>query len=377
MSSGAYFFLPLEIMGAAVDSFADIADTVRKAGDDKRKLAEALKETEEQIIAMKNALNKKVIVAEPGENRGESVSMQGISTEGKDDSVTNFSVDDLFLAEVDSSTEKVTYVVFDYSEVLALSNARNSNEYKKVSFASEINKQIMVLPADGENKIAVAAFSQIMNKMLDDTSVDFDFFQTHISKRFEELKVACERKGINTNSDEWLEYCSLCAMVGVTPQSLTGDALRMKIDELKKKSLTNNYVSGARNALYETLNELGMQLIGEYELEEIPGFLVGESKDAGYKFFVSEDNSNFVFEMIEEETAQPQEKAMMCVKRRQIARIMKEKGYPLELVAENDDAVESAMDVARKTGKRDDRAEAARKRRAIAGMQPKVKMMGG
>lgn len=377
MSSGAYIFLPLAVMSDVAESFGKMADDVKKAGEDKRRLAEAFQQTTQQINAMKNALNKKVYVAEPGSNQGQSVSLKGISTEGKDDSITEFSVDDLFLAEVDSKTEKITYIVFDYSEVLALSNARNSNEYKKLSLASEINKQVMVLPVDAQTKKKVTEFSDVMNKMLDDPSVDFDYFNSHILKRFDELKLICERVGVRTDSDEWLEYCSLCAMVGIVPQSLTGQALEMKIDELRKKALVNNYVSAARKALYETLEELDLKIINEYELEEIPGFIVGESESAGYKFFVSEDNSNFVFEMIEEKTAQPQEKAMMCVKRRRIAKIMKEKGYPLELVAENDEAVVSAMQATEKTNKRDEKVDNARRRRAVAGKKPKVKMMGG
>lgn len=379
MSSGAYIFEPgpFDILEMSMDNIHRLANEVERVEEKQRRLSEYCRSTLAEINAVKNAINAKVQVEKPLSNDGLTVSMHGVKAEGTDNTVVDFSMDDLFLADVDANTDKVTYIVLDYSEILAVSNARNSNEFRKLALASEINKQIMLFPADSTGKGHIVEFSAVMNKMLDDSTIDFDFFSDYILKRFSALKEACERAGVHTDSEEWLEYCSLCAMLGKMPELLTGDALKLKVDELKKRAIANKYITAAREALYETLEELGLSIIGEYELDEVAGFVVGESEDAGYKFFVSEDNSNFVFEMLEEKTAEPGEKIKMCSKRKKIQKRMQEKGFYIELVAENDDAVEEAIQISGKTERKDDRAELAKRRRALSGKKPKVKMMGG
>ena len=364
MSSGAYVYIPT------------YRDNIERLSVEESNLSKLFNETMKEINTLKDTLSSTENISEFSFSAERSISVKGLVDGISRDVESGLVAEELIFAEIDTSYGDIVYISHDYSGILSISNAINSSEYKKMKLASEINKHIMLLPVDSDNvKEAIASFLVLLNKTLDDESVDFDFFNDYIVKRFELIKRMCLSDESMFKSDEWKEYCALCILVGQTPKLLTGKELQEQIYSLKQTLLESKYLEEAKKALRETLDELGLTIAGECSFEGIEGNLVDCKDIEGYRFFVSEQKDNFIVEMLEDDNPAPSSKVEMCNKRREIATIMERKGFPLGILSESDGCV-SSKTIRRNNFSRSCIVERSRERRMIAGKKPHAKMIG-
>lgn len=368
MSSGAYVYRP---------TYRDkINANLERLEVEESNLSKLFHETMKEINLLKETLSNVQKTTSSTSTTETSVSMEGLLYGDSREVASGLSTDNLIFAEIDTTNGDIIYISLDYSEVLSISGAVNSSEYKKMKLANEINRCVMLLPIDSEKKEKeIIKFLELLNTALDDINVDFDFFNDYIVKRFELIKTICIPDKLNIESDEWKEYCALCILVGQKPKFLSGVKLQDQIFALKQSLLENKYLDEAKKALNETLSDLGFSITEEFSLEGIEGVIVDSKESDGYRFFVSEQKDSFIFEMVEDTSATPSSKVEMCKKRKEIARIMEQKGFPLDVLNENDCCVSSKV-LSQKHTSKNSIIEKTRAKRVIAGKKPHAKMIG-
>ena len=368
MSSGAYVYRPTyrDKINANLERL-DIEETnLSKFFLESMREINSLKET---IFLAKNISDNKEIIEQ-------SVVINGIVYGETRNLESGLDLDNLVFAEVDTTSGEIVYMTLDYSEILSINNATNSSEFKKIKLASEINKSIMLLPINSsEIQVRITEFLGLLNRTLDDESVDYDYFNAFIIKRFEAIKKKCITDISVLETNEWKEYCALCLLMGETPKFSSDDDLNEQIFILKQKFLEKKYLESAQKTLKETLEELGLVIREEFSLEGIDGVLIDNEVENGYKFFLSEQNDTFIFELVEDEPVEASSKSQMCNKRRKIAEIMEQKGFPLDIIGESETSITSKA-IQQKRSNRHKVMERTREKRSVAGKKPHAKMIG-
>lgn len=308
--------------------------------------------------------------------------LKGIASLDHSRTDTGFSDDELFFTELDVATGRIVYVAIDFSEVLSVSNARNSTEYKKMQIASAFTKRLMRLCVSQEQQKSIADFIDLMNQLLDDKTVTVETFERTLAERFAYLERDCSANEM-LDAGAWAAYCAICAMRHEQPRRITNNAeLYAELRASMQAEVTDRYRAGAGVALRETLQELGLEVGGEVELEQMQGSLFTDPENPDYSMFVSTSGDGFVVEMTENGTPGPdaaQHKAAMCAKRKTLVERMKQKGYIIKVIAENDESGENIehIEVPQETKAKDTAAERMRKRRMIAGKKGKSRAIGG
>lgn len=311
----------------------------------------------------------------------ENACVLGADSVEAETSVSGFDVSDLVFTEIDPETSQVTIVVLDFSDMIATSHARNSTQFKKMSFASEAVKKLVQMPLfTDEDRKSREKLIDFINRLMYDDTVTYQTFFERVSERMTALQQHSQVR--YTNMNLWKRYCALCALCGKFPQKLPESALPQAIEELFNERLRKTYMDGARQALTESMNELGLTVEGDYVLDDISGTLISDSDSQGIGLFVSEAGHEFVMEVVDGEEWDSTEEYInkrrsLCSKRKQLEDLMAKKGYTLRLVMENDEITIPTADVQQSKTKKDSKAERIRKKCAINGKTPKHKYIGG
>lgn len=408
MSSGAYVLLiPAAMIAAPVAAVAGaafvVAGTVKAVKDVTEEMRAIDAETQRELAQIESVRNRvNTFVAEvASEMEGVSAMLRqaaagpdmhadttavmhldGIAALDHSRMDTGFSDDELFFTEVDTVTGRIVYVAIDFSEVLSVSHARNSTDYRKMEIASAFTKRLMRLCVYGEQQKAVAEFISFMNRLLDDKTVGVETFEKLLAERFAYLERDCSPDE-ELDAGAWAAYCAICAIRHEQPRRIyTNQELAEALNEALQAEVTDRYRAGAGRALLETLQELGLEVSGEVELDRMDGQLFTEPGNSDYAMFVSATDDGFVLEMTESPDPGPdaaKHKTSLCSKRKQLVERMKEKGYIIRVVAENDTVGESyeRIEVPQAAPKQETAAERMRKRRMIAGKKGKSRAIGG
>lgn len=406
MSSGAYVVREPIIRGDLVASYimstAAVGMEINRAVD--QKIMASIKESDEKIREAERALKE---ISERDRRVEESFSkvireieefrktMAGRSFEyetvtdrmAAQEKVESTKVDaglsdeDLLCMQIDADTGEVTYVVLDYSEALSAENAKNSAKYKKLSLASDIMKRILLMPAYGfQGSDAKNDFVEELNRMLDDDSVDFDYFRDTAKRR---MKVLEEKYSVSyADAELWNKYCALCARMGKQPEKLPESKLAQAVEELLRQATLSEYYDGAHRAFFESVKELGMEIVDDFELVDLPGALILDSENPGFGMFFTDSEDSFLVELLDtEKVADTEEKKKqqenVCRKRKQLEALMAKKGYPLTVVTESDSMSSSISALGTRKKTQETAAESLRRKRAINGRKAKLKAAGG
>ena len=268
------------------------------------------------------------------------------------------------------------------SEALSSVNAVNSTDYKKMKVASDFTKRIMRLCVMADRQSAVTNFIELMNRLLDDKSVTLETFEALLNERFGYLERECAANE-TLDAGAWASYCAVCAMRHTQPRRISNNTeLRIALESELQAEMTDRYRAGAGQALTQTLRELGLEVSGEVELDQLEGKLFSEPGNPDYALFFSASDAGFVLEMTENEALGPDaaaHKESLCAKRRTLVARMLEKGYEIRVIAENDAAGESLehIQVPAGTAARETAADRIRKRRMIEGKKGRSRAIGG
>ena len=288
--------------------------------------------------------------------------------------------DDLLCMEINADTNAVSYVVLDYSDVLSVENARNSAQYKKLAMASDVMKRLLVMVSSEKDFYGLRqSLVTEINLMLDDDTVGFEEFSATVERKLGLLegKKSAEYK----NTELWSKYCALCARSGKQPELIAEEALPRAVEELLNKEVEAEYYAAARRAFFESARELGMRIDETYELTSMPGALLVDGEIPEFGLFFTNSDDSFLVEILDTQSGpdtaeKKQQHANMCKKRKQLEALMEKKGYPLDLVSEND-TVEAALLDLQENKKKESSAESMRRRRALHGRSAKIKAAGG
>ncbi len=369
MSSGSYVYRP---------SFTEIAQmNIDRLNQEKSNLSELYKQTMSQIENVKKAIEKAQSVDEDFVYTNEQTIIDGLVKLEKQETYSGFSSDDLFFSDINIETGEITYVAIDYSDLISISNARNSTEFKKLNLASKLTKKAMAFVIDSDDaQKKVNDFIMLLNNMLDDKSINYEFFSEFINNRFLIIENELSLEKLKISSDEWNQYCALCALIGKRPMRIKSNEIQEIIQKYQLELMKRNYNKAARMALKDTFKELGLDVQGEYELENVCGTLYNFD-DNSCKVFVSEEKNSFVFEMISNSETHSEEKATLCSKRKRISEIMEKKGFPVDVTAETDGFGASENNVSHYQKKNVSNIDRLRAKRTLEGKRGKAHSIGG
>ncbi|MBR2079682.1 MAG: hypothetical protein IJ962_05630 [Clostridia bacterium] len=401
MSSGAYTVRAPRINPATISFYSGVAaagiisvardakelvSDIKKINEQSRKelaeldahskrIEESLIKVIEETEAFRESMRKRVFTYESASSQLSS--QVKIESEKATIDVTG---EDLLCMEINADTNEVAYVVLDYSDVLAVENARNSAQYKKLAMASDIMKRLLVMASSERDflKLKQALVAEI-NQMLDDDEVDFEEFSKTVERKLSllEEKSRTEYK----NAELWSKYCALCARAGRQPELIAENALAQAVEELFSSEVQAEYYAAARKAFFESAKELGMHIDETYELTGMPGALVADGEIPEFGLFFTDSNDSFLVEILDTQSGpeteeKKQQHANMCKRRKQLEALMEKKGYPLDIVTEND-SVETALFDLQESRRKETSAETMRRRRALHGRSAKIKAAGG
>lgn len=373
MSSGFYSYAPPR------PSFTELAQReIDRLNKEKDRVSELYIETLSEINSIRLSIEKAKTKIMDFSYESTVDSFDGLITLAATEYSGGFSVDELFFSDIDVDTGDISYIAIDFSEQISLSNAVNSTEYKKMVISSEITKSLMLFCVENEQeKKEIKAFTDLMNKMLDDSSVSYSFFSKLMYDRYQ-LLLKKFRKDKRISEEKWNLYCSLCAITNKRPRRISFDEIDLEIDELCTQAFYKKYSKAAKKALLETFEELGLSVSNEYELEEVPGFILDDKDNEDFQFFVGEQDQSFVIEMIETEGSKREQsnKKSLCLKRKQICDIMKKKGFIIDNSFENDDNSLS-IDFISHTNQKETNIERIKRLRTIQGKRGRARVIGG
>ena len=256
-------------------------------------------------------------------------SIETVESEGVQ---SGLALDNLLFADISSSREEIVFVAVDFSEELLSAEATDSTEARKMRFASAILKKTLLLcVGNKKEEEELTEFNSLINSMLDDKSVTLDFFCEHITERYDALAISLGHDD-DINDKDWNVYCSLCAMLGKRPRRISASEIADEIDSLFASVYRQHYVSAAKEAFIETLAELGLSVIGDYELEGVEGTLIQDEENPDYRLYYSENSMGFALEAVETGNSQRsvENHHSICSKRVQIAEKMSEKGFAIK-----------------------------------------------
>ncbi len=394
MSSGAYAVeVPVALIAGAVMSVVEGVERMREIREERdreiaaldsvrRRVDQFVQEMTGEMGDVAQMLSAALSAEDHHVDATEVSHFQGITTLYHSTMVSGFNEDELVFSEVDAQSGKIIYVAIDFSSVLSVANARNSTEYQKMKLASAYTKKLMTLSAPSMQKQDVNNFITLMNQLMDDKSVTLETFENILKERFTYLQRSCET---TQALDEalWAAYCAVCAMRHEQPRHFSSNAaLEQAITQAMSEEVTSRYRAGAGAALRETMEELGLQVGADVELERLQGQLFTEPGNDDYAIFVNMSEHGFVLEMTESDTPSEQAKAhktSLCAKRRMLIERMREKGYVISVTAETDHVGVSREKVAlpKAQDKKETAADRMRKRRMIAGKKGKSRAIGG
>lgn len=382
MSSGAYIvLLPFALLDQLTSSISDIASSMESnkaqslaLAAQNARMTEAFERTCEEIMQFKTALQNSNFQYSFRELEIMKTGSISATVCSKD-----FSVEDILVTEFNTDTHEMVYVLLDFSDVVSVHNAKNSSQFKKMALASDIMKQAAKLTVNEKNEESLFKFLETVNHMLEDNSISFAYMEEYVLPRFNSLK---KRLASNLQLHPlWMEYCSLCALLGRSPSVYSYAEVEAETKQLLQEAVVANYVVDARKALTETMAELGIEVSGEYTLEKISGVLYADNEIPEYNFFVSCSDNSFLMELID--TGVPSEKprelqyTSICRKRKLLEDRMREKGYHLGTCAENDSVSAPLLSEQGNPSQQESKTELLRRRRAIDGRVAKLKAVGG
>jgi len=371
MSSGYYSYAPPK------PTFTEICQqNIDRLNKEKENLSILYRETLEEIESVRETINraKNQVV-----NKGylsESSSIDGLVSLVATETHSGANLEELFFADIEVSTGKMTIVAIDFSEQISLKNAINSTEYKKMALSSKVIKKLLSYCYSNNNERDVEDLINTINKMLDDKSVGYDYFADYILERFDALQKRSS-KDSRISDDKWELYCSLCALVGNKPIQVSFEEIDKEIDNLSARVFQKKYMVKARRALRETFEELGLQVSDDYDLESITGSIVTDKENGDYQLFLSSDEESFALEMIETNDSNKSQllQQSLCGKRKKIYEIMARKGYPLSISAESDESASKQKAYENKRSQ-ESSLERLKKRRLINGRTGKARAIG-
>ncbi len=402
MSSGAYVVRAPQIDPAVVAFYASaVADGAREIVEDtrefigdireineekkrqlqeldarSRRISESIMKVIEETEAFRKTMSSRVFTYDTVSDR--------LSPQAKVESTkvtVDMSGEELLCMEINPDTGEIAYVVLDYSDALAVENARNSSQYKKFAMASDVMKRLLVMASADKAFIKLKqSFIEEINKMLDDDKVDFEQFRRTVERKLEALQGKCRIR--EEDAELWSKYCALCARAGKQPELLAGEELKRAVEEIFKQEITAEYYVGARKAFFESAKELGMHVEEKYELVNVPGALLVDSEIPAFGLFFTDSSDSFLVEILDTEEVPdtPEKKKQhenMCKRRKQLEALMEEKGYTLMIVTESDAMGSEATGLQERRKEKESAAETMRRRRAINGKKAKIKAAGG
>lgn len=395
MSSGAYV-VEAPIVGAML-----VASYVKSVADDTREFVGEVRRINEEAdrrLAELDAKSQRIqescmkVIGEAEAFRQamssrvftyETVSDRLAPQERVESTKTTLDVtgEDLLCMEIDPETGEVAYVILDYSDALAVENAKNSAQYKKIALASDIKKRIFLMAsADKSFMKARQELVAEINRMLDDERVDFEYFRETVTRKLELLTA----KGIITyrNAELWAKYCALCARIGRQPEPLAEEKLEQAVEKLLREEAEAEYYAAAKRAFFESAKELGLIVEDSRELFSVPGALITDSANPGFGLFFTDSSDSLLVEILDtqQETDTEEKKKQhgnMCRRRKQLEVMMKEKGYPLRVVTESDAMSSDVCEVPERKSRKETAAESMRRRRALNGRAARIRVAGG
>lgn len=371
MSSGYYSYTPPK------PSYVEICQqNIDRLNKEKENISIIYKETFEEIESVLETIKKGKQQVLNYNYTSEKTSIDGMVTLDSTETHSGVDLEELFFAEIEVNTGNITFIAIDFSDQISPKNAVNSTEYKKMVLSSRIIKSLMSCCFSEQIEKDIDGLIITINKMLDDKSVDFDFFSEHILKRYNLLMTRAS-KDTKIAEEKWELYCALCALNSVKPKHISSIEIDKEIDDLSSQVFQKNYLKKAREALIETLDELGLKVADDFELEKINGSLVKDEENLDYQLFLSSDDESFALEMIETEksTHSDTQQRLMCGKRKMIYEIMSKKGFPLTICAENDDSAVTGS-IQKREKSQDSNIDKLLRKRAIEGRIGKARKIG-
>lgn len=371
MSSGYYSYSPPK------PSFTEICQqNIDRLNKEKESIDKLYKETLEDIESVQETISKAKNQIINYNYQQEFSTIDGFISNVSTEIHSGNNLEELFFADIEVDTGKITVIAIDFSEQISLNNAINSTEYKKMALSSKIIKNLLSYCSTVETEKEVDELINTINRMLDDKTVGYDFFADYVMERFNSL-IKRNSKDKRIPEEKWDLYCSLCALVGTRPHQILLEDIDEEIDELTAQIFQKKYIKNARKALRETFKEIGLRIADDYELEKISGSIIEDKENPDYQLFLSSEDSSFAIEMIETNNSQKSynHQKTICSKRKQIYEKMAKKGYPLTLSAENDESASKELAKEQKT-KYETHLERIRKQRVINGRTGKARAIG-
>ena len=401
MSSGAYVVRAPSIdpavvaffVGAAADNARKAAEEVRDFASDVKKIRADHEKRMAELDAKTRRIHESIIrVTEEMEALTKTMGSRVFNYETVSDRLspqekiesTQVSIDvsgeELLCMEINPDTGEAAYAVLDYSDALAIENARNSSQYKKLAMASDVMKKLLVMASADKSFFSLRqTLIDEINKMLDDDSIDFEQFRKTVTRKLQVLEE--KSAAVHVSPELWRRYCALCARAGRQPEAMGEKELEKEIDELLTREITADYYAGARKAFFESAKELGMHVEEKYELVSTPGALLVDSEIPSFGLFFTDSSDSFLVEILDtQEGPETEEKKTqhqnMCKKRKQLEALMEQKGYELAIITENDEEyAQGGLQEVRKD--RETPAETIRRKRALNGRKAKIRAAGG
>lgn len=371
MSSGFYSYSPPK------PSFMEICQqNIDRLNKEKENIDKLYKETLEDIRSVQETISKAKSQILSYNYQQEESTIDGFVSMASTEIHSGNDLEELYFADIEVTTGKITVVAIDFSDQISPKNAINSTEYKKMALTSKIIKNLLSYCSTVETEKEVIDLINIINKMLDDKTVGYDFFADYIIERFNSL-IKKDSKDKRISQEKWDLYCSLCTLVGIRPHRILLENIDKEIDELSAQVFQRKYIANARKALRETFEELGLLITDDYELEKISGSIIEDKDNPDYQLFLSNEDDSFAIEMIETKNSQKSHfhHQAICSKRKKIYELMAKKGYPLTIAAENDDSASKELVKEQRT-KAESHLERIRRQRVINGRTGKARAIG-
>ena len=172
---------------------------------------------------------------------------------------------------------------------------------QKADYACELMRKLDSYPLCTRAEVeARNRFTQSLIRFLRDDNLDFEQFQNLIDSRFQQLCQALEEQPAGECDAEWAEYLALCSLLGLEPQPLQEYMLAEENRKLTQQYQRRRSGEILQQQLCEMLEEMGMTLDGEMELNELEGFLVLDEAVSDCSMFVNADGDGIIFEVMAE-----------------------------------------------------------------------------
>ncbi len=252
--------------------------------------------------------------------------------DSQEKSFTGFSDEELLSGTdiVNTAEEKDGIQPIDLSRIIE-DIEHESDQMKKEAYIRQISEQLAGAAVQtSEAREEKNKFVAYLNKLLQDTELDFAYFKTLVEQRYEPLRALLTLDKQPEVSGDRATYYALCAMLQMQTENVETSALAAlneKLLNLLMERRKNEYVS---NTIKEVFEELGMTVTGEIELAGLPGDLVAVDGEPACSIFMSRDKRGILFETVASDEASPaviEESAnRICKKHLEIVRRLRERG---------------------------------------------------